>query len=162
MWSSRIKSEIVEIEEELKQARMTKNSNCEELETELGDLLFDTFLLAQICERDIQDASLDGAAAAACAKIRRRCAYQFGAERAETKEDALKIWMRVKQEEKQGLHKREPDAVRLFRRQDASKSSLWRAVSPTDGARRGHCSPTGMADVARARGTTAATHTNCP
>ena len=54
----RIKSELVEIDEELQTARATDSTNWEALETELGDLLFDTFLLTQICERDFPGADV--------------------------------------------------------------------------------------------------------
>ena len=71
-----------------------------ELEAEIGDMIFDTFLMAGLAERDGLGVSLDGAATRACAKLRRRCPYVFGGEVARCSEDAERIWQRVKMEEK--------------------------------------------------------------
>ena len=70
------------------------------LESEVGDLLFDVFLMAALCNRDGMGLSISTAAAAAAEKIKRRCPYIFGEEKAESVAEAEAIWQRVKREER--------------------------------------------------------------
>uniref|UniRef100_A0A7S0ER17 NTP pyrophosphohydrolase MazG-like domain-containing protein n=1 Tax=Hanusia phi TaxID=3032 RepID=A0A7S0ER17_9CRYP len=95
-------SELKEISEELSLGSASKHFA---LQSELGDLLFNAFLLVKICERDgIGGSTLAGAAASSCAKIRRRAPFVFGeGARPLTPEEASALWKSVKQQEKAGL-----------------------------------------------------------
>jgi NTP pyrophosphatase (non-canonical NTP hydrolase) len=107
-----LSGEIDEIREELE---LGSSSPHHALTSELGDLLFCTFLLIRICERDkIGKVSLASAAAFASAKIRRRAPFVFTDEEAGshrgafpntllTGSEASAIWKRVKAMEKAGL-----------------------------------------------------------
>jgi len=69
------------------------------LESELGDLFFDAFLLAATCRREH---GIDVAAAfrGAAAKVRRRCPHVFAGEQAHSKAEAAAIWQREKAKER--------------------------------------------------------------
>ena len=107
-----LSGEIDEIREELE---LGSTSTHHALTSELGDLLFCTFLLIRICERDkIGGVSLAAAAAFASAKIRRRAPFVFSDDGAGgrrgpfpntllTGAEASAIWQRVKGLEKAGL-----------------------------------------------------------
>ena len=69
------------------------------LQDELGDLLFDAFLLAATCRRDF-GTDIGAAFRGAAAKVRRRCPHVFGEERAGSKAEAALIWQREKAKEK--------------------------------------------------------------
>jgi NTP pyrophosphatase (non-canonical NTP hydrolase) len=86
-------SEIREVKEEMGAALV----NEEDLEEELGDLMFDVLLLMKICERDFHGRiSYDRALQRCAKKIKDRCPHVFGKETAKTKEEAHEIWKRVK------------------------------------------------------------------
>ena len=72
---------------------------------QLGDLLFNTLLLIKLCERDgLGGATLEGAAASARAKLRRRAPFIFGeGVRPKTPEQANAIWKAAKKKEKEAL-----------------------------------------------------------
>ena len=75
--------------------------NEEDLEEELGDLMFDVLLLMKICQRDFNGrVSYDRALKRCAKKIKDRCPHVFGRETANTKEEAHVIWNRVKKEQK--------------------------------------------------------------
>ncbi|EKX52158.1 hypothetical protein GUITHDRAFT_102059 [Guillardia theta CCMP2712] len=95
-------SELREIHEELSLGSASQHFA---LQSELGDLLFNAFLLVKICERDgIGGSTLAGAAASASAKIRRRAPFVFGeGARPLTPEEASALWKSVKEQEKAGL-----------------------------------------------------------
>ena len=107
-----LSSEIEEIREELD---LGSASPHHALLSELGDLLFCTFLLIRVCERDkLGGVSLAAAAAFASAKVRRRAPFVFSDDGAGglrgpfpntllTGEEASAIWKRVKALEKAGL-----------------------------------------------------------
>jgi len=66
-----------------------------ELQSEIGDVLFNALLLALVAERDL------GISAACCFagirdKIIRRCPHVFGDETAVTVDDASALWMAAK------------------------------------------------------------------
>ncbi|MBL7169643.1 MAG: nucleotide pyrophosphohydrolase [Candidatus Aenigmarchaeota archaeon] len=88
-----LKSEIKELENAI------NNKNTDNLEEELGDVLWDILTLIKISEKEygfrIEDISEK-----MCQKIIRRKPYVFGDEKASTPEEACKIWKRIKQEEK--------------------------------------------------------------
>jgi len=96
------KDELDEIAEEIV---LGDASGVRALESELGDLLFNTLLLINLCERDgLGGASLEGAAASASAKLRRRAPFLFGVgQRPQTPAEANAIWKAVKKQEKAGL-----------------------------------------------------------
>ena len=82
--------------------------NEEDLEEELGDLMFDVLLLLKICERDFGGkVSYDRALKRCAKKIKDRCPHVFGRETAKTKEEAHAIWKRVKEAQKRakGMHR---------------------------------------------------------
>ena len=72
------------------------------LESELGDLLFNTLLLIKLCERDgLGGATLEGAAVSARKKLRRRAPFIFGeGTQPQTPEEANAIWRAAKKREK--------------------------------------------------------------
>jgi NTP pyrophosphatase (non-canonical NTP hydrolase) len=104
--------EVEEIREEL---NLGDESQHQALLSELGDLLFCTFLLIRVCERDkLASVNLAAAAAFAAAKVRRRAPFVFsddgaGGQRGPfpntllTSTEASAIWKRVKAQEKAGL-----------------------------------------------------------
>ena len=109
-------SELEEIREEL---LLGPASDHNALQSELGDLLFNTMLLIKVCERDRLGATtLSAAARFASAKVRRRAPFVFtedpGLARPMTPEDASAIWKNVKAKEKLGLI---PDTPSEFRSQ---------------------------------------------
>ena len=74
--SQHAKSELEEIEDEL---RLGSESPHYALQSELGDLLFNTLLLVTVCERDgLGNSTLAGAAAFAHSKVKRRAPFVFG------------------------------------------------------------------------------------
>ena len=90
-------SEISEVKEELARERVHE----EDLEEELGDLMFDVLLLLKICQRDFGGKVSYNRALKRCAKkIKDRCPHVFGRETAATKEEAHAIWKRVKEAQK--------------------------------------------------------------
>ena len=100
-------SEILEVKEEMA-ARII---NEEDLEEELGDLMFDVLLLMKICQRDFNGrVSYDRALKRCAKKIKDRCPHVFGRETANTKEEAHVIWNRVKKEQK--LRKKKKNIVK--------------------------------------------------
>lgn len=73
----------------------------EALVEELGDLLFQVWFLALLLEeRGVGD--LGTVAAGLTEKLIRRHPHVFGEVRAETAEEAIEVWRRVKREEKRG------------------------------------------------------------
>ena len=92
--------------EEIKEAIANQTSNAtnvnpsDDLESEVGDLLFDAFLLARICERDFKDCTLERMFQRVTEKIQRRCPHVFANEKCETAEAAAAIWQREKAKEK--------------------------------------------------------------
>ena len=89
--------ELLEVEEVLR-----KRQGDARLAEEVGDVLFDALLLAQVCTRDHAAVSVDACCASAIAKLRRRCPYMFGGEEAQTREEAEAQWQRAKRTEKAG------------------------------------------------------------
>lgn len=96
------KGELDEIADEI---ALGDSAAHQALESELGDLLFNTLLLIKLCERDgLGSATLEGAAASASAKLRRRAPFIFGeGEHPQTPAEANAIWKSVKKQEKAGL-----------------------------------------------------------
>merc|ERR1712166_1118423 len=95
-------SELNEIKEATT-TRKTTNSlvqSSDDLESELGDLLFDALLMTRICERDYEHVTLQGALQRAVEKITRRCPHVFGNEKISTPAEASAIWQREKLIEK--------------------------------------------------------------
>jgi len=88
-----LKKELAEVESALQ-----KGDN-ENLAEELGDVLWDILMLIRICE-DEQNIDVKKSLTILRDKMIRRRPYLFGEETAETAEDALRIWNRVKAEEK--------------------------------------------------------------
>ena len=104
-------SELEEIKEAIENRKtQTSSATCcnthvrssDDLESEIGDLLFDALLLARICERDFEHVTLRGALERATEKITRRCPHVFAGERVETAAEASAIWLREKAKEKAG------------------------------------------------------------
>jgi NTP pyrophosphatase (non-canonical NTP hydrolase) len=107
-----LSGEVEEIREELE---LGHASSHQALLSELGDLLFCTFLLIRVCERDkLSSVNLAAAAAFAAAKVRRRAPFVFsddgaGGQRGPfpntllTSTEASAIWKRVKALEKAGV-----------------------------------------------------------
>ena len=96
-------SELEEIKEAIAHQQSSNATNInpsDDLESEVGDLLFDAFLLARICERDFKECSLERMFQRVTEKIQRRCPHVFANETCETAEAAAAIWQREKAKEK--------------------------------------------------------------
>mmetsp|Transcript_41869 Transcript_41869/g.99386 ORF Transcript_41869/g.99386 Transcript_41869/m.99386 type:complete len:279 (-) Transcript_41869:160-996(-) len=109
-------SELEEIRDEL---LLGPASDHNALQSELGDLLFNTLLLIKVCERDqLGGTTLSAAARFATAKVRRRAPFVFADDpsmaRPLTPEDASAMWKQVKKKEKMGLI---PDAPKGFEKE---------------------------------------------
>lgn len=91
-----LKSEIEEVE------RAINNGDIDNLKEELGDIFWDTLLLIKVFEEE-HECKFEDILENTCQKIIRRKPYVFGNEKAETIEEALAIWNRVKEEEKKKL-----------------------------------------------------------
>ena len=88
-----LKKEIQELED------AHKNNDINNLEEELGDVLWDILMLIKISE-DEYEFKIEDIADKICDKIIRRSPHIFGNEKAETPEEVNKIWNRIKKEEK--------------------------------------------------------------
>lgn len=98
-----LKDEPMKEAAELKQAIETKD--VQNLKEEIGDLLYDTMLIASIAERDgllkrkeVLDIINE--------KIRRRKPWCFGGKEVKTAEEAVKRWYEIKEEEKKNKLKK--------------------------------------------------------
>lgn len=89
----RLSEEAQEVEEAL------QNKDWENLEEELGDVLFNIVMIAQIAsEEDKFD--IGGVLEKIAEKLISRHTWVFGSEKAETAEEALALWMKNKAIEK--------------------------------------------------------------
>jgi NTP pyrophosphatase (non-canonical NTP hydrolase) len=77
-----------------------EETSSDDLESEVGDLLFDAILLARTCERDFSNCSLNRMFSRVAEKIRRRCPHVFAGEMCTSPEEAGMIWQREKLKEK--------------------------------------------------------------
>ncbi len=93
------KSEVTEIEEELKAAARGEDKTAA-IVGEVGDLIFDALLLAMIVERDFPGATLRDMLIRVAKKVQRRCPHVFAGEKCETPAQAAEIWQREKSKEK--------------------------------------------------------------
>lgn len=87
------KSELAEVETAL------ANNDMANLEEELGDVLYDILLLMSVCKVH-KNIDVKKSLTMLRDKMIRRKPYLYGDEKAETVEDVLRIWKRVKEEEK--------------------------------------------------------------
>jgi len=87
-----LKKEIKEVE------NAVANKDIENLKEEVGDVLWDVLTLIKISEKEY-NFKIEDILENVCEKIIRRKPYVFGNEKAETSEQALAIWNRVKKEE---------------------------------------------------------------
>ena len=103
------KSELLEVTEAIENRRHGDDDDgtkavlphpSDDLESEVGDLLFDALLLARICERDFSDCTLEGMLRRVSEKIVRRCPHVFAGEVISSSADAAAIWQREKAKEK--------------------------------------------------------------
>jgi len=88
-----IKEELAEVEQAI------ENKDYENLSEELGDLLWDVLLLMRIC-KDEKKIDIKHTLTILKEKMIRRRPYIYGNEKAETPEEVLAIWNRIKKEEK--------------------------------------------------------------
>ena len=91
-----LKKEVQEVEDAI------GNGDKNNLEEELGDVLWDLLMLIKISE-DEYGFKLEDIINEICKKMIRRKPYIFGDEKADTIEEANKIWKRVKEEEKKSF-----------------------------------------------------------
>ena len=77
------------------------NKDMENLKEELGDLLLQVVFYAQIASED-GFFTLDDVISGLARKMVRRHPHVFGDEKAETSEEALELWYRIKAMEKKG------------------------------------------------------------
>ncbi len=77
------------------------NKDMENLKEELGDLLLQVVFYAQIASED-GFFTLDDVISGLARKMVRRHPHVFGDEKAETSEEALELWYRIKALEKKG------------------------------------------------------------
>jgi len=94
------KKHFIEFKKEVKELEdAIRNNDKNNLKEELGDVLWDLFTLIWLSEKEYEfktEEIVDDI----CDKIIRRKPYLFGNEKAETPEEAVKIWKRIKSEEK--------------------------------------------------------------
>jgi len=88
-----LKKEVQEVEAAI------NNGDDNNLEEELGDVLWDALMLIKISE-DEYGFKLENISEKICQKIIRRNPHMFGNEKASSPEEAIKIWERIKREEK--------------------------------------------------------------
>ena len=93
-----VSSELEELNEAI------QNNDNENIKEEMGDLLWDAISLMFLVQRD-KGINIEEAINDINKKIIRRKPHVFGDAKAETAEDALKIWMEVKEREKRGEFK---------------------------------------------------------
>lgn len=91
---------VTNVQDELNEVKEALQKNdLDNLAEELGDVLWDVLMLIKVCEDehaiDVKQSLID-----LRDKMIRRRPYVFGNEKAETVEEALAIWKRVKEEEK--------------------------------------------------------------
>jgi len=91
-----LKKEVQEVEDAI------GNGDKNNIEEELGDVLWDVLMLIKISE-DEYGFKLEDLIDVICKKMIRRKPYIFGDEKAGTPEEAVKIWKRVKEEEKKSF-----------------------------------------------------------
>lgn len=98
----KLKNEPLSEAKELKQA--IENKDIENIKEELGDMIYDSLLLAAIAEKtgicnrkEIVEKII--------LKIHRRKPWVFGNEKIETSEEAVKRWFEIKSEEKKNAKK---------------------------------------------------------
>jgi len=91
--------------EEVTQA--IKNKDHINLKEELGDLLFQIVMIAQIAKENRQF-DIKGVLKGIDKKIRSRHTWVFGKEKAKTAEEAISMWLKNKEKEKQKKAKRKP------------------------------------------------------
>ena len=98
-----VKKHFEELKKEVKEVgEAIENGDKDNLEEELGDVLWDVLMLIKISE-DEYGFKLEDIIDVICKKMIRRKPYIFGNEKAETPEEAVKIWKRVKEEEKKSF-----------------------------------------------------------
>mmetsp|Transcript_2708 Transcript_2708/g.4735 ORF Transcript_2708/g.4735 Transcript_2708/m.4735 type:complete len:187 (+) Transcript_2708:173-733(+) len=73
--------------------------NLSSLQTELGDLIFNSLLLASVLQRDYPGIKLDKAIETVIEKVVRRSPHVFGNEVALTRKEAEALWQREKAKE---------------------------------------------------------------
>eukprot|EP00188_Purpureofilum_apyrenoidigerum_P000863 Plantae.Rhodophyta-Purpureofilum_apyrenoidigerum.ctg14321.p1 GENE.Plantae.Rhodophyta-Purpureofilum_apyrenoidigerum.ctg14321~~Plantae.Rhodophyta-Purpureofilum_apyrenoidigerum.ctg14321.p1 ORF type:complete len:153 (+),score=24.99 Plantae.Rhodophyta-Purpureofilum_apyrenoidigerum.ctg14321:452-910(+) len=95
--ASHIREEIAEVQECLESGTTT-----EEVEEELGDVMFNVLLLAKVLCRESGGSFQFGRGIRATAeKVVRRSPHVFGNETALTAQDAMALWQREKKKEKE-------------------------------------------------------------
>lgn len=87
---------IMEEGEEVMQA--VQKEDWENLEEELGDVLFNIVMISQIAKEEGKF-NIDGVLEKIAEKLISRHTWVFGSEKAETAEEALALWMKNKQAE---------------------------------------------------------------
>lgn len=93
--------QLDELRGELKEVEdAVVNGDVNNLKEELGDVFWDLLLLIKISE-DEYGFKMEDILKNTSQKIMRRKPYVFGDEKAETPEEAVAIWKRVKQQEKE-------------------------------------------------------------
>lgn len=95
--------QLDELKKEIKELEHAINGD--NLEEELGDVFWDLLLLIKISEQE-RGLKLEDILENTRQKIIRRKPYVFGNEKADTPEEAVAIWKRIKEEEK-GIEVRE-------------------------------------------------------
>ncbi len=95
-----IESMVEHLDEEAKEVQQAiHNSDDKNLEEELGDLLFQIIMIAQIAKEEGKF-DIQGAINRIDHKIRSRHTWVFGDDKASTPAEALALWQRNKQIEK--------------------------------------------------------------
>ncbi|GMI37727.1 hypothetical protein TrCOL_g11995 [Triparma columacea] len=93
-----LKSECKEVGKEIKEAIKNPSGNLASLKSELGDILFDAHMLNSICSRSFSFPPSE-TFEVGCKKVERRTPYMKSwgdGTKAETVEEAEKIWQQVK------------------------------------------------------------------
>ena len=102
-WSKEetLKGHVDELLKEINELKEAIENNDEiNLKEELGDVFFDSMFLLLLAERD-NNVELEEILKNLREKIERRSPWVFGNMKVSTREEALKVWNQIKQEEKE-------------------------------------------------------------
>ncbi|MFC1615513.1 MazG nucleotide pyrophosphohydrolase domain-containing protein [Patescibacteria group bacterium] len=95
-----IASMLQYVESEVHEVRQAiENGDHQNLMEELGDVLFQIVMIAQIA-KEKKYFNIDQVVNNACKKIKSRHTWVFGKDKAKTPEEALEMWQRNKEKEK--------------------------------------------------------------
>mmetsp|Transcript_17734 Transcript_17734/g.35402 ORF Transcript_17734/g.35402 Transcript_17734/m.35402 type:complete len:266 (-) Transcript_17734:421-1218(-) len=141
--ASWLEGEIGELREEIAREDTGEAAARKRIVSEMGDILFDAYMLEMICRRDYDLSDLPPAWQVAAEKVERRTPYMAewgdGGVTADTAEEAERLWRAAKRREAgaetgRGSRKKKIDSDRSFRRDRLCDVVLTRAAIISTGA----------------------------